>query len=145
MPKRPARWEDAGAHWILAILADLGYPEGDTSLHPGRDQVLDTWLHEDLYWEFEATRKADILLGLRVMTELGLAGDVRCEDAFELLERKRLADGGWPAESRYYTVGDAIRLGADFVDWGGTSAKRMNPWVTVDALSVLTKAGRWEP
>jgi hypothetical protein len=34
---------------------------------------------------------------------------------------------------------------AEFVNWGGTSARRMNPWVTADALSVLVAAGRWKP
>ena len=269
------KWQ--GAHWIMASLADLGYPEGDADLHPVRDQILDTWLHEDFYKEFEATRKEDaykkpgvcvmegrhrrcasqqgyalyfiialglenarvhdlverlmhwrwpdggwncdkepsarqstfihtihsmrglfvygrrfnkpaalaaatkaseillsrqlfkrrsdgtvmkeeftklhyplywhydILLGLRVMAEMGHLSDSRCDSALDLLERKRLTDGGWPAESRYYTVGNAMKLGADYVDWGGTSSRRMNPWVTVDALSVLAKAGRWTP
>jgi hypothetical protein len=30
-----------GAHWILSILADLGYPEGDVSLKPLLDQSYD--------------------------------------------------------------------------------------------------------
>jgi hypothetical protein len=29
---------------------------------------------------------------------------------------------------------------SDYVDWGGTAAKRMNEWVTVDALAVLHAA-----
>ncbi len=33
-----------GAHWVLANLADLGYPPGDPSLIPMRDQVYETWL-----------------------------------------------------------------------------------------------------
>src|SRR5439155_14726672 len=33
-----------GAHWVLALLADLGYPPGDGSLLPLRDQVYDCWL-----------------------------------------------------------------------------------------------------
>jgi hypothetical protein len=62
-----------------------------------------------------------------------------------LLEGKRLADGGWPAERRYYKTSNAIALGNDNVDWGGTSKLRMNPWVTADALLVLTAAGRFSP
>ena len=34
-----AKWQ--GAHWILAHLADLGYPPGDETLFPVRDQILD--------------------------------------------------------------------------------------------------------
>lgn len=269
------KWQ--GVHWILASLADLGYPEADADLYPVRDQILDMWLAPGFYEEFEATRKEDaykrsgvavmegrhrrcasqqgyalyflltlglenervhdlverllhwrwpdggwncdkapsarkstfihtihsmrglfvygkrfkkraaleaadtaseiflsrqlfkrrsdgqvmkaefvklhyplywhydILLGLKVMAETGHLGDPRCESALDLLEQKQLADGGWPAESRYYTVGKAIKLGADYVDWGGVSTRRMNPWVTVDALTVLAKAGRWRP
>ena len=33
---------------------------------------------------------------------------------------------------------------ADYVNWGGTSRKRMNEWVTVDALAVL-RAGEALP
>jgi hypothetical protein len=35
-----------------------------------------------------------------------------------------------------------IELGAEVVDWGGTSKRLSNPWVTADALSVLKAAGR---
>jgi hypothetical protein len=267
-----AKWQ--GAHWILATLADLGYPAHDSALLAARDQVLGAWLAPCFYEEFTATSKADaykrqgvpvmhgrhrrcasqqgyaiyyllklglehervhdlverllhwrwpdggwncdkdpsacnstfihtvhcmralqlygvryrnetalaaakkaselflsrrlfkrltngevmrpeyvrlhyprywhydVLFGLKVMAEMNLICDPRCEDALDLLESKRLADGGWPAEDRYYSVSSEFKLGADFVDWGGTSSKRMNPWVTLDALSVLKQAGR---
>src|SRR4030066_1957717 len=32
-----------GAHWVLSLLADLGYPEGDVSLKPLMDQCYE-WL-----------------------------------------------------------------------------------------------------
>ncbi|HMI94157.1 MAG TPA: hypothetical protein VK509_22450 [Polyangiales bacterium] len=270
-----AKWQ--GAHWILATLADIGYPEGDRALHPARDQILDCWLAPQFYAEFEARRKADayrhdgvpvmegrhrrcasqqgyalffllklglenervhdlverlmrwrwpdggwncdkepsaakstfihtlhsmrglalyaermadkqaraavneasdifltrhlykrasdgrviraeftklhyplywhydVLGALKVMAEVRLIGDRRCDEALDLLESKEHPGGGWGAESRYYSVSKAIELHADFVDWGGASKKRMNPWVTVDALSVLRQAGRWKP
>jgi hypothetical protein len=269
------KWQ--GAHWILATLADLGYPEGDDDLVPTRDAILDMWLHEDFYVEFDAHAKTDaykkrgvpvmegrhrrcasqqgyalyflitlglenervhdlverllhwrwpdggwncdkepsaakstfihtihsmrglnaygrrfrkpaalaaartaseiflarqlfrrrsdgsvmkaefimlhyplywhydILLGLKVMAETGHLADSRCDSALDLLERKRLPDGGWPAEARYYNVTKTIELHGDYVDWGGVSSRKMNPWVTVDALSVLASAGRWTP
>lgn len=45
-----------GAHWVIATLADIGYPPGDKNLIPIRDQVLDCWLdpeaiHEQVYAE----------------------------------------------------------------------------------------------
>jgi hypothetical protein len=266
------KWQ--GAHWVLASLADLGYPEEDADLFPVRDQVLDCWLGREFYEEFEATRKEeaykkagvpvmqgrhrrcasqqgyalyylitlgladervhdlaerllhwqwpdggwncdkdpaaakstfihtihcmralslygrrfrktkakaaaeraceiflsrrlfkrrsdgatmqpefaklhyplywhyDILLGSRVMLETGHLDDPRCSAALDLLEKKRLPDGGWPAESRYYSVSNEIKMNADYVDWGGVSKGKLNPWVTADALAVLARAGR---
>jgi hypothetical protein len=94
-------------------------------------------LHYPLYWHY------DFLGGLKALARIGRIKDPRCADALDLLERKRLPDGGWPAEKRYYTVSPrAMKANADSVDWGGTSAKRMNEWVTVDALAVLRAAGR---
>ena len=37
-----------GAHWVLATLADLGYPPGDETLIPLRDQVLE-WIASQEY------------------------------------------------------------------------------------------------
>jgi hypothetical protein len=93
-------------------------------------------LHYPLYWHY------DILAGLKVLAEMDLLGDLRCKDALDLLERKRLPDGGWPAERRYYSVSSKQKHGADFVGWGGTNARKMNEWVTADALFVLRRAGR---
>ena len=95
-----------------------------------------TKLHYPLYWHY------DILGALKVMAESGHITDARCSDALDLLESKRLSDGGWPAESSYYKVTDSVQLGADVVDWGGTSKRVMNEWVTADALYVLRAAGR---
>ena len=93
-------------------------------------------LHFPLYWHY------DVLGGLVAMAELNLLGDPRCEPALDLLESKRLADGGWPADARFYSTSAKMSSNTAAVDWGGTSAKRMNPWVTVQALSVLTAARR---
>jgi hypothetical protein len=266
------KWQ--GLHWVLASLADLGYPEGDESLHPLRDRVLELWLGPSFFKEFDARTKAasyvkrgvpvmqgryrrcasqqgnalyslttlgiaderaaslaerllhwqwpdggwncdrdpaadtssfmetllpmlglaayarakndraaskavkkasevflrrklfkrvsdgkvihkefvalhyplywhyDVLHGLKAMVQIGRIRDPRCADALELLEKKRLPDGGWPAEKRYYKVSPrAMAANSDYVDWGGTAAKRMNEWVTVDALAVLRAAG----
>ncbi len=252
-----------GAHWILATLADIGYPPGDESLLPMRDQVYD-WLfrigsragirringrvrrcasqesncvystltlgiadertdelvrrlvgwqwpdggwncdkkpeavnssyHESiiplralaLYAELKGNGKAEraakraselflkrrlfkrqkdgrpigpsyvqlsyppywhygVLIGLKVMTEAGFIHDQRCADALDLLESKRLPDGGFPAERRYYKPITRNRLSSqDLVDWGGASTRKHNEWVTADALYVLKAAGRLE-
>ncbi|MCU0521637.1 MAG: hypothetical protein MUF84_13205 [Anaerolineae bacterium] len=95
-----------------------------------------TKLHYPCYWHY------DILFSLKVLGEMGLLGDPRCGDALDLLESKRLPDGGFPAERRHYKVVTSPQPGGSLVNWGGVSAKRMNPWVTIDALCVLRESGR---
>jgi hypothetical protein len=92
-------------------------------------------LHYPLYWHY------DILHGLKVMAEAGFIRDKRCRRALDLLAGKQLPDGGWPAERKYYKASNQPRHGNDDVDWGGTSRKVMNPWVTADALFVLRAVG----
>ena len=60
----------------------------------------------------------DILAGLKVLAGAGLIHDVRCAKALDVLEGKRLADGGFPAEARHYKVSKQVVLGADMVNWG---------------------------
>jgi hypothetical protein len=92
-------------------------------------------LHYPCYWHY------DILFGLKVMAEAGFIRDERCKDALDLLEAKRLPEGGFPAQGKYYTTRSA-KSGRSLVDWGGVSQRRMNLFVTVDALYVLKEAGR---
>ncbi len=97
-------------------------------------------LHYPTYFHY------DVLAGLRAMAAVGRIRDQRCSDALDLLEQKRLPDGGWPAESKYYRYSPRRYAGSgEFVDWGGTGLRRSNAWVTVDALGVLCAAGRLEP
>lgn len=93
-------------------------------------------LHYPCYWRY------DILFGLKVMAEAGFIGDGRCGDALDLLRSKRLPDGGFPAECKYYRVSEKASTGRSLVDWGGVGKKRMNEFVTVDALYVLKQAGQ---
>jgi hypothetical protein len=93
-------------------------------------------LHYPLYWHY------DILGGLKVLAEGGLLSDPRATEALDELAKKRLDDGGFPAEKRYYKQSTKLAPNADVVDWGGTSKRVSNPWVTADALSVLRAAGR---
>jgi hypothetical protein len=93
-------------------------------------------LHYPCYWHY------DILFGLKVMSEAGFIKDPRCNAALDLLESKRLPDGGFPAEDRYYRLTDRPISGRSRVNWGCTSVHRMNEFVTADALYVLKAAGR---
>jgi hypothetical protein len=47
-----SKWR--GAHWTLAALSDLGYPEGDEKLLAMCEQVLARWLDNSFYTEFES-------------------------------------------------------------------------------------------
>jgi len=95
------------------------------------------------YWHY------NILFGLVVMAEAGFIGDPRlapsvvegCKAALDLLESKRLPEGGFPAEEAYYRTTRPNLSGYSLVSYGGTSKKSMNPFVTADALYVLKSAG----
>jgi hypothetical protein len=93
-------------------------------------------LHYPCYWHY------DILFGLKVMVEAGFIHDERCREALDLLEEKRLPDGGCPAEKAYYRVTKKPVSGRSPVSWGGTSKRRLNEFVTSDALAVLKASGR---
>jgi hypothetical protein len=93
-------------------------------------------LHYPNYWHY------DILFALKVLLEAGYIQDPRCGEGLDLLESKKLPDGGFPAEAKYYRVDDKKLAGHSRVDWGGTSRKHSNPFITLDALTVLNHAGR---
>jgi hypothetical protein len=96
-------------------------------------------LHYPCYWHY------DILFGLKVLAEGDYLDDERCQDALDRLEEKRMEDGGFPAEGKYYQYGGKARSGRSLVDWGGTGRRRSNEWVTMDAVCVLNAADRLEP
>jgi hypothetical protein len=96
-----------------------------------------TLLRYPLYWNY------DVLGGLRGVAEAGLLGDPRCADALDLLESKRLPDGGWAAQGAYWKPAAGTAALRDRVDWGPTRAGVRNDWVTAHALAVLAAAGRY--
>jgi hypothetical protein len=96
-------------------------------------------LHYPCYWQY------DFLFGLKVLGEAGRLDDARCDEALELLQSKRLPDGGFPAERRHYNAVLAPRPGGSLVDWGGARRGRTNEWATCEALYVLRMARRNPP
>src|SRR2546422_2188268 len=107
-----SKWQ--GAHWVLATLADIGYPRVDRSLFAMRDQVLDRWLADTYYHEFDAKTEAEAYRGVGVprirrryrrcasqqgnalyfFTKLGIA-DGRADALVERLLHWQWPDGGW--------------------------------------------------
>jgi hypothetical protein len=92
-------------------------------------------LHYPSYWYY------DVLSATKGLAEAGLLADQRCQDGLDMLERKRLPDGGWAAEGKHYNAPGAPGQ-AEIVAWGGVNARRANEWVTADALATLHAAGR---
>jgi len=107
-----SKWQ--GAHWVLATLADIGYPRADRSLFAMRDQVLDRWLGDVYYHEFDAKTEAEGYRGVGVprirgryrrcasqqgnalhfLTKLGIANG-RVDALVERLLHWQWPDGGW--------------------------------------------------
>ncbi len=97
------------------------------------DTVIDSHfleLHYPCYWHY------DILFALKVLKDMDRLDDPGCADAINMLRQKRLCQGGWPAEGKYYHNNEKIS-GYSPVDWGACGKRRMNPWVTLEALRVL--------
>lgn len=100
------KWQ--GAHWVLTVLADTGYPAGDESLLPLRDQVYEWLLSEDHLASIQkrtgkhnqvrlhASMEANAIFSTLV---LGLA-DARVESLVERLLWAQWEDGGWNCDRK---------------------------------------------
>jgi hypothetical protein len=88
-------------------------------------------LHYPPYWHY------DILQALLVLSRMGLASDPRAEDAVELIEERRLADGRWRAGERWWKPPGAKGGNVEVLDWGRSGQSEM---VTLNALRVLHAA-----
>lgn len=84
----------------------------------------------------------DVLFALQVMADLGRLDDPRCADALELLDSKRLLDGGFPLEAPTTVTADRVASRGCYADWGPTGLRRSNPLVTLAAVEVLRRAPR---
>jgi hypothetical protein len=85
------------------------------------------------YWHY------DVLSALFVIANAGRCTDSRASDALDLLEKKRRPDGRWNAQAQWWRAADS-KTTPEVVDWG--SAGEPNLMVTLNALRVLTAAGR---
>lgn len=94
-----------GAHWVLAILADLGYPSGDESLKPLMEQCYQMWLskHHEKHIKMIngrvrrcASQEGNCIYYSLV---LGLA-DERTEELATRLLKWQWVDGGWNCDKK---------------------------------------------
>jgi hypothetical protein len=84
----------------------------------------------------------DVLMAMLVMTEVGRASDPRCADALNLLEHKRLAEGGFPVELRTAVTSSRLISRGTFASWGPAGRHHSNPLVTAEAEFVPQCAAR---
>jgi hypothetical protein len=98
-------------------------------------------LHYPPYWHY------DILQGLHILVRLGHAADPRLEDATDVLEGRRLANGTWspggcwwkpPGAGKDATRGQRA-WNAEVVNWGRSGPNEM---ITLNAMRVLRAVGR---
>jgi hypothetical protein len=69
---------------------------------------------------------------------MGCATDPRAADALDLLESKRLGDGRWQADHRWWKNPSSPTY-PEVVDWGKSGPNLM---ITLNAMRVLVAAGR---
>ncbi|MEW6752379.1 MAG: hypothetical protein AB1505_15550 [Candidatus Latescibacterota bacterium] len=96
-----------GAHWVLACLADLGYPPGEADLLPLRDQVCG-WLFSPQHQQGFRSRVVEGRVrwhasmegnALYALLALGLA-DQRVDELAARLLAWQWPDGGWNCDLR---------------------------------------------
>lgn len=104
LPNHPYnKW--MGAHWVLSILADLGYPKGDVSLQGMINQAYDWLLGEQHAKHFRlidgrmrrcASQESNTVY---YSLKLGLA-DARTDELANRLMKWQWPDGGWNCDKR---------------------------------------------
>jgi len=104
LPYHPyQKWR--GAHWVLSLLADLGYPPGDETLHPLREQVF-AWLLSPARLRKIPTLQGRVrhcasLEGNALYSQLALGiADERAGELAARLVRWQWPDGGWNCDKR---------------------------------------------
>jgi hypothetical protein len=122
---------DAGAAAAVDRAAELFLRHRVFRATATGDPIDRSWLklHYPLYWRY------DVLQALVILARAGKVRDARVDDALDVIESKRGADGLWRAEARYWRASGATTVEA--VDWGDAAEP-----LTLNALRVLRAAGR---
>ncbi|MGB7383589.1 MAG: hypothetical protein WA927_10200 [Rhodococcus sp. (in: high G+C Gram-positive bacteria)] len=121
LPFHPYNAKWFGAHWVLVALAEVGYPAGDETLVPLREQALG-WLLSDLYEKRHIGRVRGTALPTLhasidgnlawALLRLGLA-DERVDYLVARLLRAQWPDGGWNCDRK--ATGHASSFGESLV------------------------------
>jgi hypothetical protein len=93
------KWD--GAHWVLSILGDLGYPAGDETLRPLMEDAFNTWMskeHETKHLRVieGRVRRCASQEGYAIWSSLRLGfADSRTDELVSRLLKWQWPDGGW--------------------------------------------------
>ena len=93
------KWD--GAHWVLSLLGDLGYPTGEESLDPFMEETFNTWMskeHETKHLRVidGRVRRCASQEGYAIWCSLRLGfADSRTEQLVDRLLKWQWPDGGW--------------------------------------------------
>ena len=93
------KWD--GAHWVLSILGDLGYPAKDEALRPFMEDTINTWMsreHETKHLRVidGRVRRCASQEGYAIWCSLRLGfADSRTEALVSRLIKWQWPDGGW--------------------------------------------------
>ena len=115
-----------GAEFLLRHRVVFSHRTGE----PAHPEMLK--LHFPAYWHY------DLLAGLRTLEATGGLRDARTKDALDLLESKRLPDGTWRTQKRWWKRPGSQGGNVEVVDWGEAA----NELLTRQAEGVLRAAGR---
>ena len=87
-------------------------------------------------------RLYNFMAGLHILARSGHVTDSRCNQALDLLESKFVAGQGWEMERKLFHH-NKNKQGYTNVYWEMEKLGRANQFLTVDALEILKKAGRF--
>ena len=117
---------DRGAEFLLAHRVVFSHRTGELAHH-----TLPA-LRFPAYWHY------GLMPGLRTLGECGALEDPRAADALDLLESKRLPDGTWRVDGKWWKRPGSQGSNVEAVEWGDVADEVL----TGQALDVLGSAGR---
>ncbi|MEQ7010610.1 hypothetical protein ABN028_30965 [Actinopolymorpha sp. B17G11] len=122
-------------HRLLYSLGTGVRRRGRAHRRPAGEVINPRWLElrYPSYWHY------DILRVLIILSRMGKLGDPRAGDALDELERRRLPDGRWAADGRWWNPAGSATT-PEVIDWGQPG--QPNLMITLNALQVLHAAGR---
>lgn len=116
----------AGAEFLLAHGVVFSHRTGELA-HPTLEK-----LRFPAYWHY------GLVPGLRTLEACGRLDDERVTRALELLESRRLPDGTWRVDGKWWKRPGSKGSNVEAVDWGDLASEML----TEQALRILESAGR---